>query len=94
MTSSKVSWSNPEQAKFKAGQIVLIKVKSDIVGMDAWIAEIVSVGSGTYTVKCLTAKLPTNTRIPWLFEKSMSLISNKNLDKTLKAIRILYETFD
>jgi hypothetical protein len=76
--------------RFQVGDHILVKIPSVVVSKDIWVARVESIENGIYTVQCLSSDLKFKTRIPHLFDKMLTIVNLKDLDKTIKAVRILY----
>ena len=77
--------------KFEMNDFVLINFEFAHKQIrEPWVGQVEGIVNDTYYMKCLSDDYASSTRIPFLFDKMMVKIKKKNVDKTIKAIRILY----
>jgi hypothetical protein len=78
--------------KFVVGDYLLIEFKSDLVGRDMWIGQVLEVQETSYIVKSLNYQGNFKTRIPIFFDKGrmLSKIAPEKLESTIKTVRVLY----
>lgn len=79
-----------KKAKYNTGDIVLIKIRSDLVGQDVWVGHIIGMDRTSYAVKTLSTEAAFMTKIPFLFDHMMQRVEVSDLERTIKLVKLLY----